>query len=106
MQADRLVLHRPEKENVTLNMYDHVKIGKPFVVTSIPAHTAILSKKSAFLVKPPAEALTNRLLQVLQNSHHAEKLALEVKSISKTYSNDSLERAIIESYHHVPNLKI
>ena len=105
MQADVLVLPRPRGENVPLKMYDYIKSGKPIVATNIPAHTAILSEKTAFLVKPTAEALANGLKQVLQNLQCAERVALEAKVIAETDTRNTLRSAIIETYQHVLSLE-
>jgi glycosyltransferase involved in cell wall biosynthesis len=105
MQAKVLVLPRPRGENTPLKIYDYVKSGKPIVATNIPAHTAVLSEKAAFLVKPTGKALANGLLQVLQNPHHAKRLALE-SIAAETHVNSSLRRAIIETYSHASNKKL
>jgi glycosyltransferase involved in cell wall biosynthesis len=99
--ADALVLSRTSGENVPLKIFDYLKSGKPIVATDIPAHRKLLSDKTAILVAPTPDALSEGILYALQNIDHAEKLAAAAQISLQNEEIKPLKQTLAEAYRSV-----
>jgi glycosyltransferase involved in cell wall biosynthesis len=99
--ADALVLPRRYGMNTPLKLFEYMTSNKPIVATDIPAHTALLNKQSALLVKPEAEALAKGLVRVIQDTELASCLATEASRAAIPFKNKSLRETLTESYRSV-----
>jgi glycosyltransferase involved in cell wall biosynthesis len=99
--ADVLILARPAGKNVPLKLFDYLKSGKPIVATSIPAHTAVLSNKTAILVAPEAEPLANGILLSFQNRDEVKIIVQAANLLCRTGIGQTLLDTISEVYSEV-----
>lgn len=73
--ADVLVSTRRYGLNLPLKIFDYLHSERPIVATDIAAHRAVLNERSAMLVEPTPEALSNGLVKVLLDPALAGSLA-------------------------------
>jgi glycosyltransferase involved in cell wall biosynthesis len=99
--ADVLVLPRRQGANAPLKIYEYMTSGKPIVATDIPAHTALLTKKTSVLVKPEAESFAKGLLSVIQNKELARNIAAEALRVTKSLENKLLRNTLPETYRAI-----
>ena len=73
--ADVLVSPRAYGGNTPLKSYDYLAAGRPIVATDIPAHRAVLTDRTALLVRPEAGALADGIARLLAEPERASALA-------------------------------
>jgi glycosyltransferase involved in cell wall biosynthesis len=73
--ADVLVSPRLYGGNTPLKSYDYLAAGRPIIATDIPAHRAVLTDRTALLVRPDAEALAEGIAGLLAEPARARELA-------------------------------
>jgi glycosyltransferase involved in cell wall biosynthesis len=96
--ADVLVLPRQYGMNAPLKLFEYMTSNKPIVATNIPAHTVLLDKHSAVLVRPEAEAIAQGLARVIQDTELANKLAVEAGRAAYPFKMQSLGQTLNDSY--------
>jgi glycosyltransferase involved in cell wall biosynthesis len=96
--ADALVLPRRSGKNVPLKIFDYMKSGKPIVATDIPGHRALLSERTAILVRPECRAMAAGILRALKDQTLAHEVAQT--SLAEAHGNEkaSLQEVIAELY--------
>ena len=99
--ADALVLPRIRGENAPLKIYEYLRCGKPIVATNIPAHRTMLSDETAIIVEPNSKDISRGIIQVLRNSTHASKVAMEAHSFLQTWKMKSMREVLTEAYSSV-----
>ncbi len=92
--ADVLLSTRTIGNNPPLKIYDYLGAGKPIVATNIVAHTQVLNEDTAVLVNTCPEAVAQGIIDVIEDSSYASKLALNSrKCFEKNYSSeDKMEK--------------
>ena len=103
-RADALVLPRTRGENAPLKLFDYMKSGKPIIATDIPAHRALLSKKTAILVKSQTNALAKGIITALRNPILAQNLAQAALSAAQVNEAETLSEVIDEVYRETTSL--
>jgi glycosyltransferase involved in cell wall biosynthesis len=96
--ADVLILPRRKGLNAPLKVFEYMRSQKPIVATDIPAHRAILSDKTAFLVKPEAKTIANGLICVIKDKKMSKKLASEAFTAVQSLKENSLRKTLIAAY--------
>jgi glycosyltransferase involved in cell wall biosynthesis len=96
--ADVLVLARKRGKNVPLKIYDYLISEKPIVATDIPAHRAILNEKTAILVEPNPEAISDGILRALKDQDLSKKVDRTAETSASNNYMKSLRETIAEAY--------
>lgn len=72
--ADVLVSPRAFGGNLPLKIFDYLAAGRPIVATDISTHRAVLTRHTALLVQPNAEALADGIVSILRCPSKAREL--------------------------------
>jgi glycosyltransferase involved in cell wall biosynthesis len=94
--ADALVLPRMRGKNAPLKLFDYMKSGKPIVATDIPAHRALLSERTAILVRPDPQALAAGIVRAMRDRTLAHEVAQRALAVARLNDKASLLEAIAE----------
>jgi glycosyltransferase involved in cell wall biosynthesis len=65
--ADLLVSPRAFGGNLPLKIFDYLAAGRPIVATDISTHRAVLTRRTAVLVEPNADALAQGIVSILRD---------------------------------------
>jgi glycosyltransferase involved in cell wall biosynthesis len=100
--ADVLVSPRAYGDNLPLKIFDYLFAGRPIVATDIPAHRSVLTPATAELVPVSAPALTAGITRVLQDPHHAARIARAGREYAATHlGTASFVRSVALLYDEV-----
>lgn len=72
--ADILVSPRSFGGNLPLKIFDYLAAGRPIVATDISTHRAVLTRRTAVLVEPDADALAGGILSILRRPSRGREL--------------------------------
>jgi glycosyltransferase involved in cell wall biosynthesis len=72
--ADVLVSPRAFGGNLPLKIFDYLAAGRPIVATNISTHRAVLTRRTAVLVEPAADALAQGIVSVLRSPSKGREL--------------------------------
>ena len=65
--ADLLVSPRAFGGNLPLKIFDYLAAGRPIVATDISTHRSVLTRRTAVLVEPNADALAEGIISILRD---------------------------------------
>ena len=73
--ADVLVSPRAFGGNLPLKVFDYLAAGRPIVASDISTHRAVLTRRTAVLVEPAADALAQGIVSILRSPSKGQELA-------------------------------
>jgi glycosyltransferase involved in cell wall biosynthesis len=100
--ADVLVSPRIRGTNFPMKVYSYLASGKPLVATDLPVHSQILTRETAFLVPPTAQALARGIVHILLNPDVARSLGQAGKRfVQAKFTTETYERKVGELYRWI-----
>ena len=72
--ADLLVSPRAFGGNLPLKIFDYLAAGRPIVATDISTHRSVLTRRTAVLVEPNADALAGGIVSILRDASKGREL--------------------------------
>ena len=72
--ADLLVSPRAFGGNLPLKIFDYLAAGRPIVATDISTHRSVLTRRTAVLVEPNADALADGIVSILRDASKGREL--------------------------------
>jgi len=97
-QADVLVSPRSKGVNTPMKIYAYLEAGRPILATRIVSHTQILNDETALLVEPNARSIAEGIQKLREDPLFREKLAKEAKTLSQSFSRESLKHKVLSTY--------
>lgn len=96
--ADVLVSPRRGGINPPAKIYTYMQSGKPIVATDVPAHTTVIGRDAAVLVKATSEGIAEGILWVFAHPGEADQKAVRAKEIVGEITPGLQARRILDAY--------
>src|SRR5690606_18828105 len=88
--ATLLVSPRSSGTNTPLKIYQYLRSGRPIVATDLRTHTQVLSRETAMLVAPTAEAMAAGMVEIFDNPSLGAAIGARAAALAATeYSEEA-----------------
>lgn len=90
---------RSQGENTPLKIYSYMAAKKPIIATRMKTHTQVLDDESAFLVRPDAKEMAQKIAHVYSNPLEAmQKAENAYQVVRQEYSYDIFSEKLLLAY--------